>query len=140
MRRRSRKRERIRPGTWHIRNSAEPENRSGPGFRRARFQWTWQELTRTGPICSKTSLNCDNVSRKADHIGQHDPTEARLAAGRSSRKKQLTPEETAAIAAKYEAGASIAQLRVEHHMAKRTVAKALREAGVTIRPRGGQYR
>ncbi|MGY2034453.1 helix-turn-helix domain-containing protein [Nocardia gipuzkoensis] len=56
------------------------------------------------------------------------------------RKKQLAPEETAAIVAKYEAGASMAQLKVEHRMAKRTVAKVLREAGVMIRPRGGQYR
>ncbi|WP_280483623.1 helix-turn-helix domain-containing protein [Nocardia farcinica] len=54
------------------------------------------------------------------------------------RKKHLTADETAQIVAKYEAGASMAQLKVEHHMAKRTVAKVLREAGVTIRPRGGQ--
>ncbi len=55
-------------------------------------------------------------------------------------KKLLTPEETAQIVAKYEAGASMAQLKVEHHMAKRTVAKVLREAGVVIRSRGGQRR
>lgn len=55
-------------------------------------------------------------------------------------KKQLTPDEAAAIVAKYEAGASMAQLKIEHHMAKRTVAKVLREGGVTTRPRGGQRR
>jgi hypothetical protein len=35
-------------------------------------------------------------------------------------KKQLTSEEAAEIVAKYEAGASMVQLRAEHHMAKRT--------------------
>lgn len=44
------------------------------------------------------------------------------------------------IVAKYEVGASMAQLKVEHRMAKRTVAKVLREAGAAIRPRGGQRR
>jgi hypothetical protein len=53
-------------------------------------------------------------------------------------KKQLGPAETAQIVAKYEAGASMVQLKVEHHMAKRTVAKALREARVAIRPSGGR--
>ncbi|WP_156769320.1 hypothetical protein [Nocardia sp. 852002-20019_SCH5090214] len=33
-------------------------------------------------------------------------------------KKQLTSDEAATIVAKYEAGASMAQLKVEHHMAK----------------------
>ncbi|MGV9679339.1 helix-turn-helix domain-containing protein [Nocardia sp. NPDC003482] len=68
------------------------------------------------------------------------PRRATLVPTRTSGgpKKQLTPEEAATIVAKYEAGASMAQLKVEHHMAKRTVAKVLREAGVTIRPRGGQ--
>ncbi|WP_280500575.1 hypothetical protein [Nocardia farcinica] len=56
------------------------------------------------------------------------------------RKKHLAADETAQIVAKYEAGASMAQLKVEHHMAKRTVAKVLREAGVTIRPSGGQQK
>ncbi|MBF6185086.1 hypothetical protein IU433_26440 [Nocardia puris] len=56
------------------------------------------------------------------------------------RKKHLTAEETAQIVAKYESGTSMAQLKVEHHMAKRTVAKVLREAGVTIRPSGGQQK
>lgn len=56
------------------------------------------------------------------------------------RKKHLTAEETAMIVAKYEAGVSMAQLKSEHHMAKRTVAKVLREAGVTIRRRGGHHR
>ncbi|WP_425302551.1 helix-turn-helix domain-containing protein [Nocardia farcinica] len=56
------------------------------------------------------------------------------------RKKHLTAEETATIVAKYEAGVSMAQLKAEHHMAKRTVAKVLREAGVTVRPKGGQRR
>lgn len=54
------------------------------------------------------------------------------------RKKHLTTEEAATIVAKYEAGVSMARLKMEHHMAKRTVAKVLREAGVTIRPRGGR--
>ncbi|MGV9751144.1 helix-turn-helix domain-containing protein [Nocardia farcinica] len=54
------------------------------------------------------------------------------------RKKHLTAEEAATIVAKYEAGVSMARLKMEHHMAKRTVAKVLREAGVTIRPRGGR--
>ena len=53
-------------------------------------------------------------------------------------KKLLTSEEAATIVAKYEAGASLAQLRVEHQMAKRTVSKLLRENGTRIRPRGGQ--
>lgn len=53
-------------------------------------------------------------------------------------KKHLTHEQTEAIVAEYEAGVSMAQLKVEHRMAKRTVAKVLREAGVTIRPRGGR--
>ncbi|NQE67437.1 hypothetical protein NG2371_01889 [Nocardia gamkensis] len=34
----------------------------------------------------------------------------------------------------------MAQLKVEHHLAKRTVAEVLREAAVTIRPRAWQYR
>ncbi len=55
-------------------------------------------------------------------------------------KKQLTSEEAGTIVARYEAGTSMAQLKVEHHVAKRTVAKVLREAGVAIRPRGGQRR
>ncbi|MEU7214368.1 hypothetical protein [Nocardia iowensis] len=55
-------------------------------------------------------------------------------------KKPLGQDELAEIIAKYEAGAFIVQLKVEHHMAKRTVAKALRGAAVTIRPRGGQRR
>lgn len=63
------------------------------------------------------------------------PSTQRISSG---PKKQLTPEEAAQIAAKYEVGASMTQLKVEHHMAKRTVAKALREAGVAIRPSGGQ--
>ncbi|MGQ4599132.1 helix-turn-helix domain-containing protein [Nocardia sp. R6R-6] len=41
---------------------------------------------------------------------------------------------------KYEAGASMVQLKADHHIAKRTVARVLRGAGVTIRPRGGQRR
>ncbi|MFD0363571.1 hypothetical protein ACFQZZ_19150 [Nocardia sp. GCM10030253] len=48
-------------------------------------------------------------------------------------KKQLSPTEAAEIIAKYNAGAAMTQLKVEHHMAKRTVAKVLRENGVTIR-------
>ncbi|WP_174190053.1 hypothetical protein [Nocardia barduliensis] len=56
------------------------------------------------------------------------------------RKKHLTAEETAQIVAKYESGASMAQLKVEHQMAKRTVAKLLRDKGVTIRPPGGQQK
>lgn len=55
-------------------------------------------------------------------------------------KKQLTPDEAAAIVAKYETGASMAQLKIEHHMAKRTVAKVLRASGVAVRSRGGQPR
>jgi len=59
---------------------------------------------------------------------------------RTSRgaKKHLKPEEVAEIVAKYEAGASMTQLMVEHQMAKRTVARTLREAGVAIRAAGGQ--
>jgi hypothetical protein len=34
----------------------------------------------------------------------------------------------------------MAQLTVEHHIAKRTAAKLLREAELTVRPRGGQRR
>ncbi|MBF6276361.1 MULTISPECIES: hypothetical protein [Nocardia] len=64
--------------------------------------------------------------------------QAPAAPPRAIRKKHVTATERAEIVAKYEAGASLVQLRTEHHMAKRTVTKLLREAGVTIRPRGGQ--
>ncbi|MFF5034111.1 helix-turn-helix domain-containing protein [Nocardia salmonicida] len=53
-------------------------------------------------------------------------------------KKLLTAEEVADIAAKYEAGASMVQLRTAHRMAKRTVARVLQEAGVVVRPKGGR--
>lgn len=75
-----------------------------------------KQLDRTGPCSSKT------VRQQAS----------------GGLKKQLTPEDAAEIVSKYKAGASMSQLKVEHHMAKRTVAKVLREAGVTIRPRGGR--
>lgn len=38
--------------------------------------------------------------------------------------------------AQYQAGASMARLKAEHHMAKRTVAKVLRDTGIKIRSRG----
>ncbi|WP_405177829.1 hypothetical protein OG225_26755 [Nocardia sp. NBC_01377] len=56
------------------------------------------------------------------------------------RKKQLLigSDEVAEIIGKYIAGASMAELTVEHHMAKRSVAKILRQNNVMIRPRGGR--
>ncbi|MBB5912004.1 hypothetical protein BJY24_000871 [Nocardia transvalensis] len=45
----------------------------------------------------------------------------------SGSKNQLTLEVTAAIVTKYEAGASMARLKAEHHMTKRTVPTVLRE-------------
>jgi hypothetical protein len=65
-----------------------------------------------------------------------EPPKPRTSGG---RRKHLTPKEAAEIVSKYEAGVSMARLKAEHHMAKRTVAKVLRAAGVTIRPRGGQH-
>ena len=55
-------------------------------------------------------------------------------------KKHLGPDEVTALVAKYVAGASMPQLMAEHHIAKRTVAKMLRDQGVEVRPRGGQTR
>lgn len=52
------------------------------------------------------------------------------------RKQRLTAVERSEIVAKYEAGASLATLKAEHCVAKNTVAKVLRDAGVMIRPRG----
>ncbi|WP_282777445.1 helix-turn-helix domain-containing protein [Nocardia sp. CC201C] len=77
------------------------------------------------------------LRRRIEQSGprRSQPTRLRASGG---PKKQLTPEEAAEIVAKYEAGASMAQLKVEHHMAKRTVARVLRETGVAIRPRGGK--
>lgn len=77
-----------------------------------------------------------NASKQADPR-RSAPSKERTSGG---PKKQLTPQEIAEIVAKYEADASMVQLKAEHHMAKRTVAKVLREAGVTIRPRGGHPR
>ncbi|MEU8898976.1 hypothetical protein [Nocardia sp. NPDC048505] len=44
------------------------------------------------------------------------------------------------IVAEYEDDASMTHLKVEHHMAKRTIAKLLRDNGAAIRPAGGQLR
>ncbi|MBF4996654.1 hypothetical protein IRT45_05730 [Nocardia sp. BSTN01] len=54
----------------------------------------------------------------------------------SNDRKKPTRAETAEMVRRYLAGASLAELKVEHHMSKNTVAKILRDAGVTIRPRG----
>ncbi|WP_371852325.1 helix-turn-helix domain-containing protein [Nocardia arizonensis] len=92
------------------------------------------------------SKQCGLLDRFADlwkQVEADSPRQAKQSpAPRSSGgpKKHLAADEAATIVAEYEAGASMAQLKREHHMAKRTVAKVLREAGVTIRPRGGQYR
>ncbi|MFE3983099.1 helix-turn-helix domain-containing protein [Nocardia tengchongensis] len=72
-------------------------------------------------------------------IEQSEPRRSAPSKQRTSGgpKKQLTLKEAAEIVAQYQAGASMAQLKVEHQMAKRTVARVLQEARVTIRPRGG---
>ncbi|MGV9834316.1 helix-turn-helix domain-containing protein [Nocardia niigatensis] len=92
-----------------------------------------------GSYSNRTDLleNFAELQRQLERIG---PRRSRLSQPRPSGgpKKHLTSEETAEIVTKYEAGVSMAQLKAEHHMAKRTVAKVLREAGVAIRPRGGQ--
>ncbi|MEU4706767.1 hypothetical protein AB0G00_10055 [Nocardia salmonicida] len=92
-----------------------------------------------GTYSNRTDLLKD-FAELHQRITQSGPRTVRgpQAGASGSRKKQLTPEETATIVAKYEAGVSMAQLKIEHHMAKRTVAKVLREAGVVIRPRGGR--
>ncbi|MGW0355830.1 helix-turn-helix domain-containing protein [Nocardia nova] len=79
-----------------------------------------------------TSQRAEDNSRPALNAAAAPPT--------AGRKKHVTAAERAEIVAKYKAGASLVQLRTEHRMAKRTVTKLLREAGVTIRPRGGQQR
>ncbi|NQE72314.1 hypothetical protein NG2371_06799 [Nocardia gamkensis] len=64
----------------------------------------------------------------------------RIATGRrcSGKCRGSTPWRSPLRAAEeYEADASMTQLKAEHHMAKRT-ARVLREAGATIRPRGGR--
>lgn len=92
---------------------------------------------------SKQSGLLDRYADLRKQVEVHSPRQAtQTLRPRSSGgpKKHLAAEEATAIVTEYEAGASMAQLKGEHHMAKRTVAKVLREAGVTIRPRGGQYR
>ncbi|MGV9662776.1 hypothetical protein [Nocardia niigatensis] len=92
-----------------------------------------------GTYSNRTDL-LDNFAELHDRLSRSGPRRARPSKHRTSGgpKKQLTPDEAAEIVAKYEAGASMAQLKVEHHMAKRTVARVLRDFGVTIRPSGGQ--
>ncbi|MBF6259950.1 hypothetical protein IU468_27135 [Nocardia farcinica] len=91
---------------------------------------------------SKQTALLERLVKLSERVRQgRRPTSSTPDPGRLvGRKKHLTADETAQIVAKYEAGASMAQLKAEHHMAKRTVAKVLREAGVTVRPKGGQRR
>lgn len=58
----------------------------------------------------------------------------------TARRSIWPPKTLRRLLPKYEAGASMAQLKGEHHMARRTVTMVPQESGVTIRPRGGQYR
>ncbi|MGV9662779.1 helix-turn-helix domain-containing protein [Nocardia niigatensis] len=92
-----------------------------------------------GTYSNRTDL-LEQFAELRDRISRSGPRRSRTSKPLISGgpKKQLTQEEAAEIVAKYEAGASMVQLKVEHHMAKRTVAKVLREAGVVVRPRGGQ--
>ncbi|UGT63986.1 hypothetical protein [Nocardia asteroides] len=50
------------------------------------------------------------------------------------QRKYLDAEEVGQMVGKYEAGASLTQLKAEHHMAKANVAKVLQQAGLAIRP------
>lgn len=77
---------------------------------------------------SKQSGVLDNLADLMQQVEASNPRHAKQPPPpRSSGglKKHLTDEEIAAIVAKYEAGVSMAQLKVEHHMTKRTVAKVL---------------
>lgn len=78
-----------------------------------------------------------NLRKQVEADGPRQAKQSPRPRSSGGPKKHLTADETSAIVAKYEAGVSMAQLKVEHHMAKRTVARVLREAGVLIRPRGG---
>ncbi|MFD3425327.1 hypothetical protein [Nocardia fluminea] len=78
-----------------------------------------------------------STSKRTEQLERQTGAEPATSA-KAIRKKVLTYDEVATIIAKYEAGASLVQLRVEHRMAKRTVARVLRENGVTIRSRGGE--
>ena len=82
----------------------------------------------------------DGFAELGKRIDKSGPRPVRPSKPRASggRKKQLTDAERTEIVAKYEAGASMVAIMADHHMAKRTVAKVLREAEVSIRPRGGQ--
>ncbi|WP_425298301.1 helix-turn-helix domain-containing protein [Nocardia abscessus] len=94
-----------------------------------------------GTYSKRTDL-LEGLAELGKRVERSGPRKPRAPKSRTTGgpKKQLTPGEAAKIVGKYEAGASMAQLKVEHHMAKRTVAKVLKDAGVTIRPRGGQQR
>ncbi|MFG1791318.1 hypothetical protein [Nocardia sp. NPDC049149] len=96
------------------------------------------EVDMAGTYSNRTDLLQDfaELRKRIEVSGPHrsKPSPPKTSGG---RKKQLGPSETADIITKYTAGTSMAQPKVEHHMAKRTVAKVLRENGVVIRPRGG---
>lgn len=53
------------------------------------------------------------------------------------RRRPLTEAQKAAIAKGYEAGSTIAALAKMHKSSHGAVGRALHEAGVTVRPRGG---
>ncbi|MEV6135177.1 hypothetical protein AB0L63_03740 [Nocardia sp. NPDC051990] len=95
------------------------------------------DLART--YSNRTDL-LQNFAEPRERIDQSGPRRSKPLPPKKAggRKKQLGPAEVAEIIAKYTAGTSMAQLKAEHHMAKRTVAKLLRENGVAIRPHGGQ--
>ncbi|WP_019930551.1 helix-turn-helix domain-containing protein [Nocardia sp. BMG111209] len=94
-----------------------------------------------GTYSNRTDI-LQHLSEVQERIEKSGPRQSRPSRARTSggQKKQLGQHERTEIIAKYEAGASMVQLKVEHRMAKRTVAKVLREAGVTIRPKGGRAR
>lgn len=66
----------------------------------------------------------EDFTELQERVSQTGPRSSMQMPPRTSggTKKQLTSDEAAEIVAKYEADASTAQLKVEHHMAKRTVA------------------
>ncbi|MFE3983094.1 hypothetical protein ACFXPR_01295 [Nocardia tengchongensis] len=92
-----------------------------------------------GTYSNRTDL-LDSFAELQHRIERGQPRRAHPLQPRTSGgpKKQLTPIEAAKIVAEYEAGTSMVQLKVEHHMAKRTVVKVLQQAGVLIRPKGGR--
>jgi hypothetical protein len=94
-----------------------------------------------GTYSNRTDI-LENFAELCKQLEINGPRRSKASQPRASGgvKMQLGPAEAAQIIAKYAAGTSMAQLKVEHHMAKRTVAKVLRDAGVAIRPRGGQPR